>query len=374
MGSGEREPRSSGVLFAAALTAVAVGALHAVSRDPGREDPRAAPRPAEPPVSAAAFAADAADPRGRGAAGPHQIPARGWMDVLWRTYAEVNDDRVLSVGAGVAYYGLLALFPFLSAFVSVYGLVADPTTVEQHLAMLRGLLPASALDLVGTEMHRLAAQPEGALGFGFLVSLALALWSANAGMKAMFDALNVAYGETEKRGFIRLTAVTLAFTLGAVVFLGVVIAAVVALPVVLDRLGLGAFAEGVIRFARWPMVLLTVAFGIAVLDRYGPSRARARWRWVTPGSALSAVLFVIVSLGFSWYAENFGSYDQTYGSIGAVAVFMVWLWIAAVVVLLGAELNAEVEHQTARDSTTGPELPMGRRGAEMADTVGAAQG
>ncbi len=353
--------RRPGVVLAATLTAAAVGALHALRRDAVEE--RVKPR-------VAAVRPSPTDSKGRQAASPHHIPARGWIDILWRTYREVNDDRVLSVGAGVAYYGLLAVFPFLSAFVSVYGLVADPMAVEQHLQMLRGVLPASALDLVGTEMHRLASQPPGALGFGFLVSLALALWSANAGMKAMFDALNVAYGETEKRSFLVLTAVTLAFTLGAVVFLGLVVAAVVVVPIALDRLGLGGFAEGVIRFARWPVLLAIVGIGIAVLDRYAPSRARARWRWVTPGSMLSAVLFLAVSLGFSWYAENFGSYDQTYGSIGAVAVFMVWLWIAAVVVLLGAELNAEIEHQTARDSTTGPERPIGTRGAEMADTIG----
>ncbi len=351
-----------GVMIAAALTAAAVGALHALRRAPDTDGDAARPslpdRRPEP------------DPHGRQAASPHHIPARGWTDILWRTYREVNDDRVLSVGAGVAYYGLLAVFPFLSAFVSVYGLVADPMTVEQHLQMLRGLLPASALDLVGTEMHRLASQPAGTLGFGFLVSVALALWSANAGMKAMFDALNVAYGESEKRSFLVLTAVTLAFTLGAIVFLGLVVAAVVVVPIVLDRIGLGGFAEGAIRFARWPAMLIVVAFGIAVLDRYAPSRERARWRWVTPGSALSAVLFLAVSLGFSWYAENFGSYDQTYGSIGAVAVFMVWLWIAAVVVLLGAELNAEIEHQTARDSTTVPTCPSARAAPAWRDTVG----
>lgn len=368
MEAAERSSTRTSVVFAAALTAVAVGALHALRREPVRTG-SAARRRRE---SEAAVGEDT-PARGRAAATPTAIPTRGWKDILWRTYAEIMEDRVTSVGAGVAYYAILALFPFLSAFISIYGLVLDPTTVESHLDLLRGVLPASALDLLGAEMHRLAVKPGGALGFSFVVSVALALWSANTGMKAMFDALNVAYDEKEKRSFIRLTAITLLFTVGAIAFLAAVIAVVVAIPIVLSFVGLGGAADLVVRIGRWPLLLALVAFAIAILDRYGPSRTAARWRWVTPGSVLSALLFVVVSIGFSWYTSNFGSYDQTYGSIGAVAVFMVWIWIVAVIVLAGAELNAEIEHQTLRDSTVAPVRPIGERGARMADTVGAAQ-
>ena len=363
--NGTEQPRANGLVFAAALAAVAVTALHGLGHRPGRRSP------VEHEDEGRTISSATGEGRGRTADRPSHIPAKGWKDILWRTWHETLDDRVVSVGAGVAFYGILALFPFLAAFISVYGLVADPATVEQHLGLLAGLLPASALDLVAAEMHRLAAAPSDRLGLGFLVGLGLALWSANAGMKAIFDALNIAYDEEEKRSFFTLTAVTLFFTFGAILFLASTIAVVVAIPLLLSWIGLGAFAEAAIRIGRWPLLLLVVALGIAVLDRYAPSRRKARWRWVTWGSGLSSLLFVVVSLLFSWYAENFGSYDETYGPLGAVAAFMVWLWIVSVVVLVGAELNAEIEHQTARDSTIGPEKPMGRRGARMADTLGA---
>ncbi|WP_181700186.1 YihY/virulence factor BrkB family protein [Chthonobacter albigriseus] len=311
--------------------------------------------------------------RGRAAERPSEIPAKGWKDVLWRTWQEIGSDRVLAVGAGVTFYALLAIFPFIGAFVSLYGLVADPSTVQEHLAAMAGVLPASALDILGDQMQRLASNDEQALGFGFIVSLVLALWSANAGMKAVFDALNVAYDEDEKRSFIALNALSLAFTLGSIVFLILAITALVVLPIALDFVGLGATTELLFKIGRWPALFLLVAAAIAMLYRYGPSRSRAKWRWITWGAALAAVLFIAVSIGFSFYAANFADYNATYGSLGAVIAFMTWIWLSCVVILVGAELNAEVEHQTARDSTVGPEKPRGARGATMADTIGEPQ-
>ncbi|WP_083656291.1 YihY/virulence factor BrkB family protein [Mongoliimonas terrestris] len=313
------------------------------------------------------------DGRGRGAERPSDLPKAGWSDVLRRTWAEINNDRVVAVGAGVAFYGLLAIFPFLAAFISLYGLVFDPATINQHLAQLSGVLPAAGMEIIGGQMERLASNDSGALGFGFLFGLAVALWSANAGMKAMFDALNVAYEERETRSFVRLTLMTLAATLGAVLFLIACIGVLVVLPPLLDAVGLGLVTEMVLRYGRWPILLLIVGFAIALLYRYGPSRATPKWRWISWGSVLATVLFVIVSVGFSFYATNFASYNETYGSLGAVIAFMTWLWLSAVVVLVGAELNAELEHQTARDTTTGAPAPIGKRGAVMADTVGAPQ-
>ncbi|WP_181706182.1 YihY/virulence factor BrkB family protein [Chthonobacter rhizosphaerae] len=380
MGTGGRGSGANrkGVADALAL-AVAVGlAWQATS---GRPRPRyrfsgtserSLPDPAtESAAGRPAQADDAA--RGRHATRPSEIPARGWKDVLWRTWSQIGTDRVVAVGAGVAFYGLLAIFPFLAAFVSLYGLVADPATVGGHLETLSGVLPAEAMGILGEQMQRLAANDSNALGFGFVFGLAVALWSANAGMKALFDALNVAYGETEKRSFIKLNALTLMFTLLTVVFLIVAIGVLVVLPAVLDALGLGVVGELLLRYGRWPILFVIVSLAIATLYRYGPSRATAKWRWVTWGSVVATVLFVAVSVGFSYYASNFGSYNETYGSLGAVIAFMTWLWLSATVVLVGAELNAEIEHQTLKDSTTGPPAPAGRRGALMADTVGAPQ-
>lgn len=312
----------------------------------------------------------AGDGRGRTARGPHEIPRRGWTDVLWRTWEEAGNDRLLSVAAGVTFYVLLALFPAIAAFVSVYGLVADSGTVASHVGALSTMLPGGAVEIVGEQVDRIAGQETGTLGFAFAGSVLLSLWSANAGMKALIDALNIVYEEDEKRSFVRLTLVSFAFTIGAMLFLVAALGVIVAVPVVLKAVGLGETVDFVIRLARWPLLLVAVAVALSAAYRYGPSRAEPRWRWVTPGGLAAAVLWVAASLMFNWYAANFGSYNETYGSLGAAIVFMTWIWISTAVVLLGGELNAELEHQTASDSTSGPPEPLGRRGARMADTVG----
>lgn len=309
--------------------------------------------------------------RGRRARSPAQIPLRGWWDIAWRTWRETNDDRITRLAAGVTFFALLALFPGLAAFVSLYGLFADVHSAESQLAVLAGVIPANALTFIGHQMLALAKAKDAGLGVTFAVSLLLSLWSANAGMKAMFDALNIAYGERERRTFVRLTLVTLAFTLGILVFTLAATAGLVIAPVILDRLGL---RDDLLEFIRWPILLAVMMFGLAVVYRYGPSREHARWRWVSWGGAVSAALWLGASLAFSAYMSHFAHYDRTYGALGAVVGAMTWLWLTAIIVLLGAELNAEIEHQTAIDSTTGEPEPMGERGAEMADTVGAAAG
>jgi membrane protein len=321
----------------------------------------------------AARKAETEKDRGRAAESPTQVPARGWKDILWRTYEEMNKDRILAVAAGVTYFGILALFPAITAMVSMYGLFADAATINDHLTALSGIMPAGATEIIAEQVKRIASQGGGTLGFAFFFGLALALWSANAGMKAMFDALNVAYDEEEKRGFFALNLQSLTFTLGAIAFILLAIGGIVVIPIVLNFIGLGGAVEWLLSIARWPALLIAVILALAVLYRYGPSRDKAEWKWITPGSIVAAILWLVASMLFSWYVANFGSYNETYGSLGAAIGFMTWMWLSTTIVLMGAELNAEIEHQTAKDTTAGTSQPLGQRGAEMADTVGEAK-
>lgn len=311
--------------------------------------------------------------RSRHATAPWQIPWAGWKDILWRTYQNINESRLLAVAAGVVFYALLALFPAISALVSLYGLFADASTIDSHLSLASGILPGGAVDILHEELTRLTATKGAGLSFGFVLSLLFALWSAMAGVKAIIDALNVAYGEKEKRSFIRLNLVALAFTVGAIVSLILAFGAMVVVPIVLGHLGLGAAASALLGILRWPILLALVIVGLAVLYRYAPSRTEPRWEWLSVGSVFAGVAWLIASGLFSWYIDNFGTYNVTYGSLGAAIGMMMWLWISMIVILLGAELNAAIEHQTAQDSTVPGDKPLGRRGADKADTIGAAQ-
>jgi membrane protein len=311
--------------------------------------------------------------RGRGADRPSEMPALGWKDILIRVWKNIGSDRVVVIAAGVAFYIILALFPAIAALVSLYGLFADPTTISHHLNSLAGILPQGAIDVVGGEITRVVSRGQKSLGPAFIVGLLAAIWSANAGMKALFDALNLVYDERGTRGLIKLNLISLAFTTGAIVFLVISLGAIVVLPLALGYLGLSGQAAQVANILRWPALVLVVGFAVAVLYRYGPDRARPQWRWVTWGSAFATVAWLVASMLFSYYAAHFGSYDKTYGSLGAIIGFMVWIWISVIVILVGAEINAQLEHQTAKDTTTGAPKPMGQRRAQMADSVGAAQ-
>jgi membrane protein len=317
--------------------------------------------------------AGGSDRHGRTANQPSEIPARGWKDILLRTYRSISDDRVMALAAGVTYYVLLALFPGITALVSIYGLIADPAIIEQQLNALSSIMPREAIQIIGGQLHFLASQSHKALGFASIAGILVSLWSANAAISALFDALNVVYGEREKRNYFKRTALTLCFTAGLVLFMVVALAGIVVLPAVLNFMSLGGAGEWIISLLRWPALLVLLVIGLAILYRFGPSRADARWRWLTWGSVAAAILWLVASILFSWYAANFASYNKTYGSLGAIIAFMVWTWISMTIVLLGGELNAEIEHQTARDSTTGAPRPLGTRGARMADTVGPAE-
>jgi membrane protein len=307
--------------------------------------------------------------RGRLAHAPPQIPAQGWRDVLWRTWKEIGRDRLSATAGGVTFFVLLAIFPALGAFVSLWGLFADVGAVSRQLGDLAAFVPASALGLVAEQMIRLATARQETLSFAFGLSLLLSLWSANAGMGALFDGLNVVYEEREKRNFLVRRVMTFGFTCAALLFVTAVTAVLVAVPLALRTLGLG---DTLLVPLRWLLVLVLAAVGFGVMYRFGPSRQRARWRWVRPGAFLAAAAWLGGSLAFSWYINHVAHYDATYGPLGAVVGFMSWIWLSVMIVLLGAELNAELEHQTAQDTTTGAPLPIGLRGAAMADSVGPA--
>jgi membrane protein len=307
---------------------------------------------------------------GRHASRPSDIPALGWWDIGWRVWSEVGEDRVMLVAAGVTFYLLLALFPALAAFVSLYGFVADPDTVADHVSHLGGLLPSAGVDIIRTQLDDLASQDEQALGIGFLIGLAIALWSANNGVKALFEAMNIAHEEQEKRGFLMLNLTSIAFTMGALLIGIALILTVGAVPAMLAYLRLDAWAETLIAIGRWPVLLVAILTGISLIYRFGPSRRPPKWRWLSWGAALATIVWVGASWGFSFYLQNFANYNATYGSLGAVIGLMMWTWISVIILIVGAEINAEMEHQTKCDSTVGKPKPMGERGAVVADTLG----
>ena len=271
----------------------------------------------------------------------------------WRLYASVNDNRFLAVAAGVVFYSLLAIFPAVAAFVSLCGLVADASTIDAHLSLASGIFPGGAVDILQEQITKLVAKSEAKLSLGFITGLAVAL-SANAGMKAIIDALNVVYDEKEKRSFLKLNLVSLLFTLVAILSLMIALAAIVIAPIIFSIIGLSSLLSLAIVVLRWPLMLVLAAVALAAIYRYGPSRREARWEWLSVGSATAAIGWLISSVLFSWYIANFGAYNATYGSLGAAVGMMMWMWISAIVILLEGELNAEIEHQTARSSAFSP--------------------
>jgi membrane protein len=318
-----------------------------------------------------AIALERAHERGRGreAVAPEAIPPLGWRDILWRVLKGILEDRILYTSGGVAFFTLLSFFPAVATIVSIYGLVADVSTIHEHLTLLVGILPDGAITLIRNQMAHIVNHG-GTLSLVFFI---IALWSADSGVAALFDAFNVIYKEKERRSLLTLYGMTFLFTLAGMAFLLVVIGAVIVLPLVLAFLGMATSAERFLSIVRWPILLMILIPWLAALYCYGPSRRSAKWRWVTWGSAVAAVLWILTSILFSWYVASFESYNRLYGSLGAGVGFMVWIWLSVVVILIGAELNAEMEHQTARDTTEGMEKPLGMRGAVVADRVGPAQ-
>lgn len=307
--------------------------------------------------------------RGRHAHRPGQIPWRGWLDVLARTKQQIAEDNLSIVAAGVAFYGFVAVVPALAAIIAIYGLVSDPASVAQQIESLARVLPREAVPLLHEQMLRITSN-DGAAGLSAIIGFLLALYSSANAVKAMMTGLNVAYDETEKRGFFRLSGIAFLLTLGAIVGAVVAVALLAVLPGVLERINITHGTEVLLNWARWPVLVGGFMAALATIFRFGPCRHDAKWIWVSPGAITAGVLWLAASGAFSLYVSRFASYDKTYGPLGTVVIFLMWLYLSAFVVLLGAEMNAELERQTKEDTTEGPPKPMGQRHATAADTLG----
>jgi membrane protein len=312
----------------------------------------------------------AADSRGREASTPNEIPSRGWLDIARRVKEQIRRDHLSIIAAGVAFYGLLAIFPGLVALVATYGLFADPVQIERHVASLSTILPPEAAQVVMRQLRDLVSTDRTALGLGAIGGLLVALWSASSAVRTLMEALNVAYAEEERRGMIRFYGTALILTLGGVIAVILAIALVVGLPAFLKLIGLSWRVETVVSLARWPILALLAIVAFAVIYRYGPSRSQPRWHWVSWGATIAVALWIVGSALFSLYVARFGNYNETYGTAGAVVILLMWFLLSSYAILIGAEINAQMERQTRKDTTSGPERPMGARGAYAADTVG----
>lgn len=304
---------------------------------------------------------------GRSARVPREIPGPGWRRLLVRVWRRNGENRMGLIAAGVAFYGLLASFPAIAALISVFGLIADPAQIDPLFAGVADILPREVYDIISGQMREVASGSDDALGVGLIGALLISLWSATKGTKSVIAALNIAYDEDERRGFFRFNLFAIALTAVLVVLAVLAFAAVVALPVVLSVIGLGWIAETLVQWLRWPLLGGALLFALAVVYCYGPCRRKARWQWVSWGSALAVLLWLVGSGLFSLYVANFDAYNATYGSLGAVVIMLMWLFISAFSILLGAQVDAEMERQTAMDTTVGRERPMGQRGAYVAD-------
>ena len=312
--------------------------------------------------------------RGRGAETPIEIPAPGWKDILFRVKDEIATDHVSLVAAGVAFYALLAIFPAVTALMALAGLVMEPAQVTEQLEAITRLIPEEAATIILDQAIAVTGSEETGLGWAFLIGVGLALYSASKGVGSLMEGLNVAYDEDETRGFVTKLIWTLGLTLmlGGVLLLG--LGATLAVPAVVSFLALPDWFETLLTYGSWVLLAALTVLALAVLYRYGPARDNAEWKWLTPGSVIACVLWIVASVGFSIYVRNFGSYNESFGSMAGAIILLMWLWISAFIVLLGAEFNSEMEAQTRKDSTTGPDEPMGERDAVKADKLGRAKG
>lgn len=308
--------------------------------------------------------------RGRLAERPRDIPASGWRDILLRVKQRLGEHNLSIIASAVAFYVFLALFPSLAAMVTIYGLIADPGGVDQLVTAAGGVLPGEAQTFLHEQLKWIASQPPEALGVGLVVSLVLTIWSATKGVRAMITALNIVYDERETRGFFKLSGLGFILTLGGILAGISALVLIVGMPAVLNFFSLSEKEEVIVKFAPWPILAIGMIAGLAVLYRFAPARQDPQWKWVTWGSVIATVLWLVGSVLFSVFVAKFGNYNETYGSVSAVVVVLLWLQVTAYIILVGGQINAEMEHQTKRDTTTGAPKPMGQRDAYVADTVG----
>ena len=311
----------------------------------------------------------AAQAAGRHAVSPGRVPSRGWREIFWRVVAEFQRDRVPIVAAGVTFYAVLSLFPLITAFVTLFGLFADRGQVAAQLRALEGVVPPVALSLVSEQVHRLLSVEAAQLTRTSVLALLVALWTANLGVKGLIEAMNVAHDEHDRRGFFRRNLTALSLTLGAMAIVATLISLSAILPALIALFPGGTFRDALLLWGRWPLMAALLTVVLALLYRFGPDRRAAKWRWITPGALVAALGLIAVSWAFSIYATRVANFSETHGSLGTAVAMMIWLWLGAIVVIIGAEINAQTEHQTAEDSTIGRDRPLGARRAAMADKV-----
>jgi membrane protein len=314
------------------------------------------------------------DDRGREARRPREIPKRGWWEIVKRTRRDVARDNVPLVAAGVAFYSLLALPPAFAALIALWGFVAEPQDIQAQIEQVSRLLPPEAASVVIDQLRGVASRSSETLGWAAAIAFLLSLWSARAAVNAMINALNIVYEEEERRGFFKRTIATILLTLSAIVGGVLALLLVAGIPALLNFVGLGAFTEALVHIVRWLVLIALVVLGLSALYRFGPSRHRARWQWITWGAGTAAALWIFASVGFSAFVSNFGKYGETYGAIAGVVLLLLWFWISAYAALVGAEINSEMELQTRHDTTVGPAEPMGERDAYVADHVAGESG
>lgn len=308
--------------------------------------------------------------RGRNAKSPVTIPKRGWLDIGWRIWSQMGAKRISLIAAGIAFYGLLSLFPAITAAVAIIGLVYDPELLLDKSDWLLSVMPTAASEMIGGQMMQVASTGSESLGLAAIVSVAIALWSASRAMASFVQGLNLIYDEEEKRGFLLLNALIVGFTLALIIGMAVAVVVVAAIPAAVEILAARDRWGEWAMLLRWPLMFCLGIVGLAAIYRYGPSRRDATWRWLSPGAVLACALWLAGSSGFSLYVQSFGNYNETFGALAGVVILLTWLWLSAFVVLMGALFDAEVEAQTARDSTIGSQKPMGERGAHKADYLG----
>lgn len=300
---------------------------------------------------------------------PRDIPGPGWWDILKRVYAALGNKNISILAAGVAFYAMFSIFPALAALISIYGIVANPATVQHQITAMHGVIPAEAQGIIADYLKSIVSSQSSTLGVSLIIGILAALWSARAGATSLIEALNIIYEEPEKRGMIRFQLVALGMTVAAIVFIILALVLIAAIPAIVQWLPIGKTLQALGYFLPWPLLIILMSLVLTVTYRYAPSRREPKWRWVSWGGAAATLLWIVASALFSVYVAKFSSYNKTFGSLGAVVVLLMWLYLSAYVVLLGACLNAEMEHQTAQDTTEGGRKPMGSRGAKMADTV-----
>ncbi|WP_373055574.1 YihY/virulence factor BrkB family protein [Zunongwangia sp. H14] len=307
--------------------------------------------------------------RGHNAEAPKEIPSKGWKDIGKRVVSQISADHVQVVSAGVAFYFFLALFPTIIAAITIYSLIIEPAQIQEQLSALSKMLPAQAYNIIESIIDPVLAKSDQTLGWGLFFSILVTLWSANKGTSALFEGINIAYDEEDQRGFIKKTAITLLFTLGMVVLGLLSLLIVIFFPVIVEDLGLSPLLATVLMWGRWLFLAFGLVFALGITYKIAPHRDNPRFKWVSWGAVIACLLWIVGSVLFSWYVNNFGSYGDVYGSFAAVVILLMWLFLTSFIVLLGAEINSEMEHQTKKDTTIGEREPMGERGAYHADRV-----